>query len=117
MTFESHGYTHGSGGEACLHAGLCLLIAGRDPSWHAGSEKELSLGSSPQESRLTQPRGSPGLRLSSPASGAVGLAALQSKGPSSSKPMPTPSRDKGMSPGKFTEFQRQLDAMRAKLQV
>ncbi|KAL0049666.1 hypothetical protein WJX82_007177 [Trebouxia sp. C0006] len=83
----------------------------------AGSEKELSLGSSPQESRLTQPKGSPGLRQPPSPSGNMGLTAFQAKGPSSSRQTSTPGRDKGMSPGKFMDTQKQMDALRAKLQV
>ncbi len=84
---------------------------------HVGSEKELSLGTSPQESRLTQPKGSPGLRQSPSPSGNMGLTAFQAKGPSSSRQTPTPGRDKGVSPGKFMDLQKQMDALRAKLQV
>ena len=85
--------------------------------FHVGSEKELSLGTSPQESRLTQPKGSPGLRQSPSPSGNMGLTAFQAKGPSSSRQTPIPGRDKGMSPGNFMDLQKQMDALRAKLQV
>ncbi len=84
---------------------------------HVGSEKELSLGTSPQESRLTQPKGSPSSRQSPLPSGNMGLTAFQAKGPSSSRQTPTPGRDKGVSPGKFTDLQKQMDTLRAKLQV
>lgn len=96
-----------------LWPGTHILLMG----FHVGSEKELSLGSSPQESRLTQPKGSPGLRQSPSPSGNMGLTAFQAKGPSSSRQTSTPGRDKGMSPGKFMDTQKQMDALRAKLQV
>ncbi len=84
---------------------------------HIGSEKEWSLGTSPQESRLTQPKGSPGSRHSPSPSGNMDLTAFQAKGPSSSRQIPMPGRDKGVSPGKFTDLQKQMDSMRTKLQV
>ncbi|DBA96688.1 TPA: hypothetical protein ACH3X1_015539 [Trebouxia sp. C0004] len=83
----------------------------------AGSEKELSLGISPQESRLTEPKGSPKLTQSPSPSGNMGLTAFQAKGPASSRQTPTPGRDKGVSPGKFMDLQKQMDVLRAKLQV
>ncbi|KAL0032283.1 hypothetical protein WJX79_002357 [Trebouxia sp. C0005] len=83
----------------------------------AGSEREMSLGTSPQESRLTQPKGSPRSGQSPLPSRNMGLTGLQAKGPSSSRQTPTPDRDKGLSPSKFMDLQKQMDALRAKLQV
>ena len=84
---------------------------------YVGSEREMSLGTSPQESRLTQPKGSPRSGQFPLPSRNMGLTGLQAQGPSSSRQTPTPDRDKGLSPSKFMDLQKQMDALRAKLQV
>ena len=83
-----------------------------------GFEKELSLGTSPQQSRLTQPKSSPTFRLAySPSREAGHLAPAQARGASALKQVPTLPRDRGMSPNTIVDLHKQLDTLRAKLQV